>query len=136
LFLQEQIKDIITESSEAHVSGDGPPSSKMRVGAVRIRCPSYLRHCACSCGLGCGEDGPPLIQHRQNAGGVARKAEAALIITSGCNSERQPLGDSCDERTGARHADGRLGGLWSRHDLEEVSGKQGHRVYFIRKTKS
>jgi hypothetical protein len=28
----------------------------------------------CGCGLGCGEDGPPSIQHSQNAVGVARAA--------------------------------------------------------------
>jgi hypothetical protein len=69
----------------ARVSCDGPPSSKMHVGTVRMWCPSYMCHCACGCGLGCGEDvlnlikngGPPLIQSNQNAVGVARKAEAS-----------------------------------------------------------
>jgi hypothetical protein len=40
---------------------------------------------------------------------------------------RQPLGD---ERTGARHADGRLGGLWRRHDLEEVSGRRAPSLFY------
>jgi hypothetical protein len=34
------------------------------------------------------------------------------------------------ERTGARHEDGRLGRLWNRHDLEEVSGRRATEIIF------
>jgi hypothetical protein len=68
------------------------------------------------CGLEGGEDSILSIQCSQNAGGVARKARRRVehdtgLITS-CNGN--PL---VDVRTGSRHADGRLSGLWSRHDL-------------------
>jgi phage terminase large subunit-like protein len=43
------------------------------------------------------------------------------LAVSATTYDGNPLGF---ERTGAKRADGRLGGLWNRHDLEKVSGRR------------
>jgi hypothetical protein len=80
----------------------------------------------CACGL-CPRASPGRaralrIPGLEGKGGVARKLEAEASrgalqrAIASCNGI--PL---VDERTGARHADGRLGGLWNRHGLKRIN---------------
>jgi hypothetical protein len=75
-------------------------------------------------------DLPSSQKVRVGAGGVARRAEASTrgaLQKAIASYNGNPL---VDVRTGARHADGRLGGLWIRHGL-----KKGTRVRAGRFTK-
>jgi hypothetical protein len=61
-----------------------------------------------------------VIRHCQNAHGVARKAEASrgALQRAIASCDSNPL---VDMRTGARHEDGRLGGLGTEHCLEGIT---------------
>jgi hypothetical protein len=82
-------------------------------------CPPDTRHCACKGVQEQTGDGSPSIQWVRDAGGESLELKW------------QPLGGV---RTGARHADGGLGGLGSEHCLE--GGTSGLRQWwFLFKTK-
>jgi hypothetical protein len=69
-----------------------------------------------------------LVVSRSTCPPISPPPRKQLCTTSCSNKHTQPLGVV---RMGARHADGRLGGLWSRHALKEGKRPKGHRVYFI-----
>jgi hypothetical protein len=65
----------------------------------------------------------------EGTGGVARKTEAlrGALQRAIASCDGNPL---VDVRTGARHADGRLGGLWNRHILKGYPQLQLRLFYF------
>jgi hypothetical protein len=92
----------------------------MRVVAARMSCPADMRNCSCGCiPEECSEaSSSRQVQKtgRSTAEAEASRLEREQMDHSSCNVD--PL---IDGRTGARHADvrlGPLGGLWNRHGLK------------------
>jgi hypothetical protein len=89
-------------------------------------CPTDARQCAFSCVREPTSDGSPIEPEgpRGRGRGCAEKDEASRgalqRAIASCNGN--PL---VDERTGARHADVRLDGLWNRHGLKRINAACG-----------
>jgi len=86
--------------------------------------PTDARHCACRCVQEPTSDGYPSSQRARDAGGVALKLGDGYPSSEALRGAIQAALSSCNGnplvnvRTSARHADGRLGGLWNRHCLK------------------